>query len=440
MTLPIIFTILRYTFILSAMLWMAPMTYAELPGTLPTPPANIQLQLPMSPNGTLTHNATSPSFSLEVLRFGDKQSPTVYLTFDDGPDPRYTPKILSILRKYNIKATFFLLGSNVKKHPDIAQAIYREGHPIGNHTYHHINMHRRSRAAINQEILSTQKIIKKTTGVQALFFRPPYGIITDQVLQAAQDQQIKIVMWSIDPEDYLMKKKYKLIQKIMGDLSDGSIILLHDTSKNTMEALEYLIKKTREHNFQFALLDESIKGEPSQYYYSKTYQRKHLLLAKHPMATPGDKFMLKINTTLQRATSDPTLADLQTTRQQTAKSMVPDKLYVVQLDENTDLLSIIRQTVRQHQVEFARIEVSGSIKKAMLAHYQPTNKKYQARLINKPLEIMTCYGDAEKAGNLTKVRLQAGLNDDNDNLYGGRLTPGTIMYSGELVVQSYKTK
>ena len=104
-----------------------------------------------------------------------KESQHIALTFDDGPNPRTTPIILEELRKRKIKATFFLVGEKVEKHPELAKRIVEEGHDIGNHSYTHINLANLDKQGVKKEIEFTQGIIKKTTGKRPVLFRPPYG-------------------------------------------------------------------------------------------------------------------------------------------------------------------------------------------------------------------------------------------------------------------------
>ncbi|MES4793135.1 MAG: hypothetical protein C4321_09290, partial [Chloroflexota bacterium] len=162
----------------------------------------------------------------------------VAITFDDGPDPRWTPKILDILKAANVKATFFLVGVNAERYPGLVRRIVAEGHEIGNHTYYHPNLALCSPEHIRLELNATQLLLETITGRATTLFRPPYAADTSpsQVneltpLRIAEELNYVAVMESIDPEDWARPGADIILRRIKQQRRDGSIILL-DTGKN----------------------------------------------------------------------------------------------------------------------------------------------------------------------------------------------------------------
>lgn len=184
-----------------------------------------------------------------VWRILQPQQKTVYLTFDDGCIPQVTPKVLDILRQYNIKATFFLVGENISKHPELLQQIISEQHSVGCHTYKHL---KGTKTPINQyleSIEATDRLIRQSGGQTGLF-RPPYGKITLRQKRVIS-QSHKIILWDLITHDY--NKNYspqKILNAIQKYTRNGSIILFHDSIKaqdNMLavlpKAIEYLLSQ-----------------------------------------------------------------------------------------------------------------------------------------------------------------------------------------------------
>jgi peptidoglycan/xylan/chitin deacetylase (PgdA/CDA1 family) len=166
-----------------------------------------------------------------VVWTGDRAGNTVYLTFDDGPDPAATPYVLEELRKYQMKATFFCVGANVAKYPELFQQLKQEGHRVGNHTMNHKNGWKTSDDSYVQEIIEADKLINSN------LFRPPYGKITRSQLKLLREQtqlvsQSRIIMWGALAGDFDAgidgKKCFDNVRK---NTSAGSIIVFHDSQK-----------------------------------------------------------------------------------------------------------------------------------------------------------------------------------------------------------------
>ena len=166
----------------------------------------------------------------------------VCLTFDDGPHPNATPAVLEILQSYGIKATFFFLGRNVSRYPDIAREAARLGHTIGNHSYDHSNLLFRSRQYVMDQIAESGKEIARTTGANPVFFRPPYGYFRPALLPWLKSAGYQMVMWSLDSKDWQGRSSYDVSETIIRKISPGSIILLHDND-STSQSIREILKR-----------------------------------------------------------------------------------------------------------------------------------------------------------------------------------------------------
>ena len=150
-----------------------------------------------------------------VITKGNETKKTIALTFDDGPDEDFSPQILDILKKYNVKATFFMVGQKVGWNPQIAKRASDEGHDIGNHTFSHINICKSTNEQIINEINKTQKIIKDVTGKEPTLFRPPYRAINENLFNIIKSKDMRVVLWSdLDTKDWSNPGVYNIIKTI----------------------------------------------------------------------------------------------------------------------------------------------------------------------------------------------------------------------------------
>jgi len=163
---------------------------------------------------------------------GPAEGKRVALTFDDGPAPPFTELILDILRGRNVKATFFVCGQNVERHPEILRRIHAEGHLIGNHAYSHRFPYFRSRAFFAEEIDRTQGLIEKVIGQRPGIFRPPYGARWRGLYDVLRERGMRLVNWSDTGYDWKCDTE-EIVRRTLAKLGPGSIILLHD-GKNTL--------------------------------------------------------------------------------------------------------------------------------------------------------------------------------------------------------------
>ncbi|MEN8138855.1 MAG: polysaccharide deacetylase family protein [Bacteroidota bacterium] len=219
------------------------------------------------------HNITEFDWN-NYISFAKKHFATknrIALTFDDGPDNKWTPVILDILKEHNVKATFFLVGKNVKEYPEVVKRIYSEGHQIGNHSMNHLHLNRISTMdSLMVELESANKLIKNITGVDHYYFRPPYGHLSVEQREYLKTTNYEFVMWSIDPHDWDVKNVIAddIFNIIDGRAYDGANILLHSTNagynapdykknkENTIGALPMVIESLQNRNFEFVRVDE----------------------------------------------------------------------------------------------------------------------------------------------------------------------------------------
>lgn len=188
----------------------------------------------------------------------------VALTFDDGPDPRFTPQILDLLAEHNIKATFFVTGARAEAFPDLMQRIIDEGHIIGNHTYSHVNLvDTNDIATLENEVQRTEDIINDIAGFRTKLFRAPYGFLYDELVEKLADMNYSVVGWSVDSLDWQESPPEVIAYNVISNIHPGAIILMHDGADetgdrtNTIEALrEHIIPNLTEQGLEFVTVPE----------------------------------------------------------------------------------------------------------------------------------------------------------------------------------------
>lgn len=186
----------------------------------------------------------------------------IALTFDDGPDDRFTPYILDVLKKHNVKATFFLLGMRVHKYPNVARQIYNEGHIIGNHTYWHPELTKTGVENMVWEIEQNEEKIKSVIGVQTDLFRAPYGALNDELVKKLGGMDYHGVGWSVDSEDWESLSADEIKKNVLNGVHPGAIILMHSAGhwtqdlSGTVESLKELIPYLRKQGYEFVTVPE----------------------------------------------------------------------------------------------------------------------------------------------------------------------------------------
>ena len=200
-------------------------------------------------------------FYLKSYHKGEANN-TVALSFDDGPEGG-TLAILDILKAEGVKAAFFWIGRKVTESPEIVKRAYDEGHIIGNHSYEHgFNFDWKSAAKMQEEIEQTNQAIEGIIHRKPVFFRPPYGVTNPNLAKAVKRTGLYSIGWSIRSFDTTADNKEQLLDRVLGKIKGGDIILLHDNRSITADILTDLIRKARERGFTFVPLNELLKLEP----------------------------------------------------------------------------------------------------------------------------------------------------------------------------------
>lgn len=181
--------------------------------------------------------------------------PEVALTFDDGPSPKYTPLLLDGLKERNVRATFFLLGKNVKENQELVQRMQAEGHLLGNHTYNHVQLNKIPETTARQEILKTNNEIYEATGNYPEYMRPPYGAWKKNMELCVE---MLPVFWDIDTLDWKSQNVDAILKAAGEEPEDGSIILMHDEYQTSVEAALLLVDRLKEKGYEFVTVDELI--------------------------------------------------------------------------------------------------------------------------------------------------------------------------------------
>ena len=217
--------------------------------------------------GRLTYATVAPScgFWGKVTWRGPRGSGKIALTFDDGPTPGATDRVLDALRDANVKAAFFVVGANVIRHPELLRRVHDEGHLVGNHSYHHSHYGiLGQRRYWDEEVRSTDEAIASVLGVRPAMFRPPMGLKTWHTTGACRLQGHALVTWSRRAIDGLPTTPQKIVDRL-AKLRDGDIILLHDgvepnalhpDRSSTFDAVAPLLQRIKEHGLSPVRLDE----------------------------------------------------------------------------------------------------------------------------------------------------------------------------------------
>lgn len=195
----------------------------------------------------------------------------IALTFDDGPNPKNTPAILELLKQYDARATFFLVGWRVKENPELAQRTLREGHEIGNHSYYHKYFRRGiPTAEIEDDMIKAHRLIEEVTGTAPHLYRPPGGYYNQQLVDVARANDYRIVMWSWhqDTKDWSSPGVQRIVNKVLNSARNGDIVLMHDVAEGhsqTVEALKTILPELKKRGYSMVTVSElmahRVKGE-----------------------------------------------------------------------------------------------------------------------------------------------------------------------------------
>ena len=204
-----------------------------------------------------------PTFQLDgdILVSGNPNLREVNLTFDDGPHPGSMNKILDVLKEENVRATFFVVGKIVDKHPELVRRMMAEGHEVGNHTYTHKRLTQMPLKSARQEIAACAASVKRATGADMTLLRPPGMGYNNSILHLAQDMGYVTIHWNVVAADYVRVDPRKVYERVMRQTGDGSVILLHD-SPDTADALKDIIRSLRAKKFRFVTTTQMLARLP----------------------------------------------------------------------------------------------------------------------------------------------------------------------------------
>jgi peptidoglycan-N-acetylglucosamine deacetylase len=213
------------------------------------------------------HAARGPAFTEEqrgpTFRCGSPDKRAVALTFDDGPNRRFTPKVLAILKEHHVKATFFVLGQLAKKNPDLIRRIADEGHLVAIHSWDHPR-----RASLEEwrvQLRRSKEAIVRAGVKPGSYFRPPHGTVTPAVRRACAEESLLIVLYTLLSSDWTRPGSAPLIKQVVGTLAAGGIVVLHDGGGDrtqTVEALPAIIRGLRQKELEPVRLDELLCPAP----------------------------------------------------------------------------------------------------------------------------------------------------------------------------------
>ncbi|HEY9301722.1 MAG TPA: polysaccharide deacetylase family protein, partial [Phormidium sp.] len=213
----------------------------------------------------ILYRILQPAFP-SCLWSGSFKEPIVALTFDDGPHPQYTPQLLEVLDKYEIPASFFWLGVCVERSPEVAKALYQRGHWVGLHGYNHQIFTRFSSSILKQNLEKTQLAIAQACELDFDYVqthvrdvRPPNGVFTPQILNWLQTWSYRPVMWSVVPEDWVLPGITVVTQRVLSQVRNGSLIVLHDGmcgGADVAETTELIVKNLLQRGFKFVTVEQ----------------------------------------------------------------------------------------------------------------------------------------------------------------------------------------
>src|SRR5216110_691904 len=188
------------------------------------------------------------------------EGPHIAMTFDDGPSPTLTPKLLDLLATRHIKVTFFVIGENVAEHPEIVARAAREGHEIGNHSWSHPNFGKMSDDNVRSQLRRTDDAIRSAMGIRPTLLRPPYGSITAREKRWIHDEfGYRIILWDVDPYDWKRPGPAVVRNRIFKETRPGSIVLSHDIHPRTIEAMPSTFDELQAKGLKFVTVSELIR-------------------------------------------------------------------------------------------------------------------------------------------------------------------------------------
>lgn len=203
------------------------------------------------------------NFYLKTISSVKTNNKIIAISFDDGPQPLYTPQILQVLKVHQVEAAFFCIGKRIAENGTLLKQVVDEGHIIGNHSYSHdLWFDLFSAQKMNRDLQLMNEVTQKIAGVTPRLFRPPYGVTNPNLKKAIQKNKFIPIGWTIRSMDTVTKDARKLLAKVTGSLKPGAIVLFHDTSKTTLDVLPIFIQEVRERGYAIVRLDKLLNLEP----------------------------------------------------------------------------------------------------------------------------------------------------------------------------------
>jgi peptidoglycan-N-acetylglucosamine deacetylase len=195
---------------------------------------------------------------------GVRGSKTIALTYDDGPNDPHTLKLLDVLAKHSVRATFFMIGRYVQQRPEIARAVAQAGHVIGNHTFTHPLLIFKSEAETRKELVDCRQALQDAIGEHSKLFRPPFGGRRPATISVARELGMQTVMWNVTGYDWSAPPAAVIEKKVMRQMRGGDVILLHDGGHRSMGAdraqtviaTENLIRRYKDQGYEFVTVEE----------------------------------------------------------------------------------------------------------------------------------------------------------------------------------------
>ena len=222
---------------------------------------------PDTPMGNLPASpltATPPPTMMPVFTSAKLNSPTLSLTFDDGPHPSLTPRLLDLLAERDVKATFYVIGKNVEAHPAVARRIVDEGHEISNHTWTHPALSKLPPEKVAEELSRTHDTVLEVTGYRMTGLRPPYGALNDRVREVAfQRHGYDTVLWSVDPLDWKYRNAERVSRELIAGAAPGAVLLCHDIHPSTIAAIPGVVDQLLIQGFEFTTISRLLAMDQS---------------------------------------------------------------------------------------------------------------------------------------------------------------------------------
>ncbi len=202
------------------------------------------------------------SFFMPVISRGRRDLPYLLLSFDDGPDPVLTPRILKVLDDFNIKALFFCIGSKIKDNPELVREMIARGHVVGIHsTHHNWKFTFAGRMRVKSDLSATARLLEEITGLAPLLFRPPFGVTNPNIAGAVRDLGLLTIGWSVRSLDTVLAPR-RVKARVLKRLSPGKVILFHDNRENLSDILTCLIRESQSRGYTFGIVEEVLGVKP----------------------------------------------------------------------------------------------------------------------------------------------------------------------------------